>query len=166
MAPCICLLDPVASILNFTCQTRTSVVVNTTSGYISSLPVTESGYGSAKCPLVIQGQPGQTINFTLFGLSIPERVDSTNAVSPRCPYYAIVHDNKLTNLSLCASEHRRTESIYVSKGHMVTFHIEKRPNVETAGQALLRYEGRSIHIYNATVIERSVIPLITNERFS
>ncbi len=123
-------------------------MLNNTSGYLSSLPVENHGPGSAKCPLTLTAQPGQTINFTLFSLNLLQL--GTVKQDNRCPYHAIIRDGDVTNvsISLCAVGDNRKESLYVSKSSVVHFHIEKRKIKSTIArdtsspQVLLQYNGK------------------------
>ncbi len=58
----------VANYKNYTCHHRRPVTSNDTTGYISTLPLDDAGggHGSSRCPLVIQGQPGQKVNITSY----------------------------------------------------------------------------------------------------
>ncbi len=58
----------VANYKNYTCHHHRPVTSNTSTGYISTIPLDDlgGGHGSSRCPLVIQGQPGQRINITAF----------------------------------------------------------------------------------------------------
>ena len=60
----------VANYKNYTCHHHRPVTSNVTTGYISTIPLDDSGggHGSSRCPLVIQGQPGQRINITAYRL--------------------------------------------------------------------------------------------------
>ncbi len=49
----------VTNFSNSTCAQHRPIVVNATSGYISTLTLGETGHGSSKCPIVIKVSPPQ-----------------------------------------------------------------------------------------------------------
>ncbi len=55
------------------------IEISTSEGYLANIVTEKKQFGSEKCPWVIQVQPGQTINLTLYDFMVANRYTSGQA---------------------------------------------------------------------------------------
>ena len=108
----------------------------------------EGRYGSEICPWVINVQPGQRINITLFDFSVPIKYRNPNEINDvlhttRCHKYAVITESGVTGRRPVCSTHRREKHVYTSEGHMVEIQMMDFKTEQTLPYYLLKYQGEA-----------------------
>ncbi len=142
---------PVARESDEKCFGPTPIPIPTQNGYISSLVTRESNCGSMKSPWLIQTQPGQKINFTLYDFALHSRQSggqgNGNTV---CLVYANIREEEPSGHSetVCGGR-SRVSSTWISSANRVEVRVVgSRP--ENDGHFLIKYDGQLIHIVEST----------------
>jgi len=149
-------------------------VTSLKSGYIASVMTSDTPHcdGSSH-PWLVSGQPGQTINLTLYDFAIdaplrtaqrhpavtPATVDQPDATAPTpasandvCVQYGLVEDNGLSTvdngavkpIAICSDGRRRIQHVYQSVGNVVKIWITAGVAPTDLKRFVIHYQG--IHI--------------------
>lgn len=130
-----------------TCETSSFVRVDTGSGYLSSLITDESGCGTEHTPWVIDTNPGQYINFTLWDFHI-QRDDIVGAgamgdylgLPTYCHQYALITERLLNKTHRICAGSERTRHVYQSRSASVEVKLIRNGS-PSAGHFLLHFES-------------------------
>lgn len=128
---------------NFNCQGQTQHLVKLRSpeGVIASSVTYETKCGSPSAPYIIEGQPGQSISFTLLDFSYYERQNQrlTPGSDGPCEAYATFKEsNGKQSTTLCGSRIREKQ-VYSSLTNRVQVTILTRSDPK---YFLLKYHGK------------------------
>lgn len=111
--------QPVVSSPSTSCQICDSINITAPAGYISSSIAIEKGCGKTNCPWLLQAEPGQKIDFTLYDYS----TISSRKPSFPCETYAIIKEPKLKKgISICGSQSQKSH-VFRSIGHIAKLSV-------------------------------------------
>jgi len=77
-----------------TCTMFGGVPLRSMSGYLAAYSASESAVGSVDCPWLLDVQPGQHVNVTVYGGLTP----SDNQLGSYCLVALVIHDDNRTTL--------------------------------------------------------------------
>ena len=139
----------VATVDHSICRSCDSVKVTAQTGYIGSVVTDESGCGSAFCPWVLEGRPGQRINITMMDFTVPPGAEAVAPPSD-CPqfndYLFLREDRESKSIGVCGGTKRR-KHVYITQKHRIQITIGTAMQRENKGHFLLHYEGNSRLLY-------------------
>ena len=128
--------SPVTSSVGLRCRPGQAQLLTGDSGHIASVLTEESGLGSADCPWMIQGQPGQRINFTLLDFAtVPEGGEI-------CHAYAILREKQPTrSITICGGTQRQ-KNVYTSISHQVEIRILRSQSNNKGRYFVIKYQSK------------------------
>ena len=134
------------------CETSDYLKVSPSSGYLSSQVTWESGCGTARCPWVIQAQPGQRINITLMDFSGGQsQLNSGAAARKVCYRYATLKESSSTtrDVTLCPGEDRNEANhVYLSESNFLSVTLYTAEKEDELFYYAIKYEGMFCHYIN------------------
>ncbi|ELT97826.1 hypothetical protein CAPTEDRAFT_217222 [Capitella teleta] len=124
------------------CREHNYVTPLPTSGFLAKYTSLDTGQGSAHCPWIIQGKPGQTINITLwdFAVSSPMQTNSISDDREICEVYASVREKDKSRPTTVCSTSERVTHAYSSVSHAVEVRMLGSQPKDEAEYFFLRYE--------------------------
>ena len=129
------------------CFGQRPVRIAATSGQISSLVTRQSGCGSIDNPWLIQADPGQRLNFTLYDFSLYNRKSAIDDVTSDsvCMVYAIIKES--TGSETICGGRSRVSHVFTSKTPTVEVRlVGNRKQTLDDAQFILKYEGISAFV--------------------
>ena len=119
------------------CETNNYLKLESTSGYISSFVAKDTGCGSPNTPWIIQVEPGQRINLTLWDFDVQK--DTVPILSVCHHRYATVRERALNrSMSICGGIARETH-VYLSMSNSLEVSLLTTLN---DGQFLIFFESK------------------------
>ncbi len=116
----------------------------TQNGYISSLVARESSCGSVTNPWLIQTQPGQRINLTLYDFALHSR--QAGGQGSVCMVHATIREVEPSGHSatVCSGKSRVSHAWISSANRVEIRVVDSRP--ENDDHFLIKYDGQLINI--------------------
>ena len=114
-------------------------------GYIASWITKQyDGCGSASCPWLIEVQPGQKINITLYDFSDKSKPITNTWIPNTCNRFGVIKETAApTDKPICKGQ-KRERHLYTSVSNSLEIHVVSPEVLDKAGQFLLYYEGRTV----------------------
>ena len=136
---------------------------NPRSGYLANLVTEATGCGGVRAPWLIEAQPGQTIQLTLYDFSLADlgrhheltlQGDTGPPVSPwPGKAYAFVSEPSAgRNLSVLGAMRTRKAVVYTSVSHVLEVAILTSDDVIEVSYFMLKYEGKLLLVGCAFII--------------
>ncbi|KAK2147095.1 hypothetical protein LSH36_570g03021 [Paralvinella palmiformis] len=111
-------------------------------GYIASWITKQyDGCGSASCPWLIEVQPGQKINITLYDFSDKSKPITNTWIPNTCNRFGVIKETAApTDKPICKGQ-KRERHLYTSVSNSLEIHVVSPEVLDKAGQFLLYYEA-------------------------
>jgi len=136
------------------CDRQRAIKSTAKSGYFTSTLAEERGPGSALCPWMIEAQPGQRINVTLYSFAelasdaVNERHDARTRpgygpLRPDvCFEIAVLRDGDLRKpVTVCGDENRQVPLLW-STNNVVSIELSNPKLVQSLGTFVFHYQGK------------------------
>ena len=107
--------------------------------YLASMVTEETGCGRKKHPWVIEVQPGQRINLTMFDFASERGKTSFGNFQSECVVYIGVSEGEERPLTICAGG-IRTRPAYISKSNRLQVFLTT-PAETNGAYFMVKYEG-------------------------
>ena len=119
------------------------MVLNSTSGYLASVVTEETQAGSIRCPWVIKGQPGQTVNITLYDFAASTSPSSSSIFVDCSSVYATVKEPGIMSTHRICNGDRRIRLAYKSFTDTVEVRVFTEEESQGRKYFILHYQSTS-----------------------
>ena len=134
----------VATAMRGLCDSSNYVKLVSSEGYIASSITEETGCGSLETPWIIQVDPGQRINISLYDFNL-RTADEPPRPSVTSIKYATIRERALNKSSIVTAANARVTHAYTSTSNSIEVVMHLNPE---GGRFMLYYESKlSIDVF-------------------